>query len=191
VVAAERWTQTIDFTDSRTAGLWQYGDSAGALVVGLGAKAKPFAQFLGAEFRSAAHGNGHVLIRYGGTRDPQPPAGVNPNVRQVSNRTKEQITGSYRKGYADSYLGLRERFSIKPGHLVCNQISPQIVGMISEVLEMKDSVVTTGPVTGHLGGSDIVAGLDRLQSAGKLSMPILAGASTAYGFGTAFITPWQ
>ena len=189
VVAAERWTQTIDFTDAHTAGLWQYGDSAAALIVGSGVRGDSIAEFLGAEFRSAADRNGHVLIPYGGTRAPQPPSGVNPNLRQVSDRPREQITGAYRKGYGESYSGLKQRFPLTPARLVCNQMSPQIVGMLAEVLDMKERVVMTGPETGHLGGSDIIVGLQHLHEAGELTQPVLVGASTAYGFGTGFIVP--
>ena len=126
------------------------------MVLGSGVSGKPIAEFLGAEFRSAADRNGHVLIPYGGTRTPQAPPGVNPNRRQVSNRPKEQITGAYRQGYGESYRALKERFPVNATRLVCNQMSPQIVGMLGDVLDMKDRVVTTGPQTGHLGGSDII-----------------------------------
>ena len=40
-----------------------------------------------------------------------------------------------------------------------------------------------------MAASDIVAGLDKLHNSGELRGPILLGASTAYGFGTAFIVP--
>jgi 3-oxoacyl-[acyl-carrier-protein] synthase III len=189
VVAAERWTQTIDFNEPHTAGLWQYGDSAGALVVGIGIANKPIVDFLGAEFRGNAPGNGHVLIPYGGTRAPQPPPGVNPNVRQVSNRPREALTGAYRKGYGGSFAALKERFGVAPARFVCNQMSPQIVGMLGEVMEMKDRTLVTGQKTGHLGGSDIIVGLQTLHDAGQLAEPVVVGASTAYGFGTGFVVP--
>jgi 3-oxoacyl-[acyl-carrier-protein] synthase III len=191
VVAAERWTQTIDFNDPHTAGLWQYGDSAGALVVGIGVSKQPVAEFLGAEFRGNAPGNGHVLIPYGGTRNPQPPPGVNPNVRKVSDRPREQITGAYRKGYGGSYDTLKQRFGIKAARFVCNQMSPQIVGMLGEVMDMKERTVVTGQNTGHLGGPDIIVGLRHLQDNGQLNEPVVVGASTAYGFGTGFVVPPQ
>jgi 3-oxoacyl-[acyl-carrier-protein] synthase III len=189
IVAAERWTQTIDFNDSHTAGLWQYGDSAGALVVGVGVSKPPIAQFLGAAFRGNAPGNGHVLIPYGGTRNPQPPAGINPNVRKVSERPREQVTGAYRKGYGEAFRELKERFGVMPARFVCNQMSPQIVGMLGDVMDMKDRTLVTGDKTGHLGGSDIIVGLQHLQAAGELNEPVVIGASTAYGFGTGFIVP--
>jgi len=189
VVAAERWTQTIDFTDASTAGLWQYGDSAAAMVLGSGTDGKTLAKFLGAEFRSAADRNGHVLIPYGGTRNPQAPPGVNPNVRQLSDRPREQITGAYRMGYGESLRALKERFGITPARLVCNQMSPQIVGMLGEMMGLKDRVVITGQQTGHLGGSDIIAGIKSLLDDDALTEPVVVGASTAYGFGTGFIVP--
>jgi hypothetical protein len=68
-------------------------------------------------------------------------------------------------------------------------MSPQIVGMLGDVMEMKDRTVVTGQKTGHLGGPDIVVGLQTLQDAGHLNEPVVMGASTAYGFGTGFVVP--
>ena len=39
-------------------------------------------------------------------------------------------------------------------------MSPQIVGMLAEVLGMQGRVVITGPSTGHLGGTDIIAEIE-------------------------------
>ncbi len=188
VVAAERWTQTIDFNDSKAMGLWAYGDSAGALVVRHGPDSRSVADFLGAEFRSDADNNGHVLIQYGGTREPQAPPGVDPNTRKVSDRPKERITGAYRSGYGGAFDQLKQRFPVAPTRLLCNQMSPQIVGMLSEVLDMKERVVITGDATGHLGGTDIIAGLQAMVDQGGVTETVLVGASTAYAFGTGFLT---
>jgi 3-oxoacyl-[acyl-carrier-protein] synthase-3 len=189
VVASERWTQTLNFKDTKTLGLWQYGDSAGALLVKLGQDKSAIADYLGAEFRSAADMNGHVLIRYGGTREPQAPPGVDPNSRRVSDRPKETITGTYRKGYGEAYALLKQRFPLEPARLLVNQMSPQIVGMLAETLGMTDRVLVTGNRTGHLGGTDIIAGLQTVVDEGGVKKPLLVGASTAYGFGTGFLVP--
>jgi len=189
VVAAERWTQTINFKDPKTVGLWQYGDSAGALLMGLNRPGPAIADFLGAEFRSDADNNGHVLVAYGGTRAPQAPPGVDPFVRKVSDRPRERITGAYRRGYGDSCNVLKQRFGVEPKRMVCNQMSPQIVGMLTEVLDMKGREVITGNRTGHLGGTDIIVGLQTLVDEGGITEPVVVGASTAYGFGTGFIVP--
>ncbi len=189
VVAAERWTQTIDYADVTAATLWAYGDSAGALVIGLDAPQQGIATFLGAEFRSASANNGHVLIPYGGTRAPQAPPGVDPNRRQVSDRPKSEITASYRKGYGDAFAALRGRFALEPGRMICNQMSPQLVGLVAETTGMTGRVVCTGHETGHLGGTDIVVGLERLVGDGALDEPVLVCASAAYGFGAGFLVP--
>lgn len=189
VVASERWTQTINFKDPKTVGLWQYGDSAGALLMGLNRSGPALADFLGAEFRSDADNNGHVLVEYGGTRAPQAPPGVNPFVRKVSDRPRERITGAYRRGYGDSCNALRQRFGVEPKRMVCNQMSPQVVGMLIEVLDMKGREVITGNRTGHLGGTDIIVGLQTLVDQGGITEPVVVGASTAYGFGTGLFVP--
>jgi 3-oxoacyl-[acyl-carrier-protein] synthase III len=189
VVTAERWSQTIEYRDPTTAALWAYGDSAGAFVVGLDVVERSILRYLGAEFRSASENNGHVLIPYGGTRQPQAPPGVDPFRRHVSDRPKAEITASYRTGFGGALAALHERFGIEPTRLVCNQMSPQLVGMLTEVSGMGDRVVRTGEHTGHLGGTDIIVGLDRLVAAGEVDGPIVACASTAYGFGAGMLVP--
>jgi 3-oxoacyl-[acyl-carrier-protein] synthase-3 len=189
VVAAERWSQTIDPTDPTTVNLWAYGDSAGAMVVGVDVTEPSRMDYLGSEFRSASRNNGHILIPYGGTRIPQPPPGVNPNRRQVSNRPKQEITGSYRQGYRGAFEALRRRFKLEPDRFICNQLSPQLVGMLTVLFDMSDRVVVTGHQTGHLGGPDVIVGLDTYLSDPHPDEVVLMGASAAYGFGTGFLIP--
>jgi 3-oxoacyl-[acyl-carrier-protein] synthase III len=189
IVAAERWSQTIDHRDPTTATLWAYGDSAGALVVGLDVAQPARVRFLGAEFRSASANNGHVLVPYGGTRAPQAPPGVDPYRRQVSDRPKQELTASYRQGYGDAFAALRDRFGLEPTRMLCNQMSPQLVGMLTELVGMEGRVVATGHLTGHLGGTDIIVGLDTLVGEGTVDGPILVCASAAFGFGTGFLVP--
>ena len=176
IVAAERWSQTIDPRDPTTATLWAYGDSAGALVVGLDPSRPGIVDFLGAEFRSASANNGHVMIPYGGTREPQAPPGEDPYRRRVSDRPKQELTASYRKGYGDALAALEVRFGIEPTRMLCNQMSPQLVGMLTEVTGMDGRVVRTGDRTGHLGGTDIVVGLDTLVREAAVDGPILVCA---------------
>jgi 3-oxoacyl-[acyl-carrier-protein] synthase III len=189
VVAAERWSNTIDVRDPSTMTLWAYGDSAGALVVELGGVRRGVAQLLGAEFRSAAQNNGHVMVPYGGTREPVAPPGVDPFARRVSDRPKQEITASYRRGYGDALAALRTRFGREPVRLLCNQMSPALVGMLTELTGMDGRVVQTGDRTGHLGGTDIVVGLDTLVTSGEVDGPILVCASAAYGFGAGLLVP--
>jgi 3-oxoacyl-[acyl-carrier-protein] synthase III len=189
IVAAERWSQTIDVRDPTTATLWAYGDSAGALVVGLDVARPGAVDFLGAEFRSASGNNGHVMIPYGGTREPQAPPGVDPYARRVSDRPKQELTASYRKGYGDALAALKARFGIEPTRMLCNQMSPQLVGMLTEVTGMDGRVVRTGDRTGHLGGTDIIVGLDTLVREGAVDGPILVCASAAFGFSAGLLLP--
>jgi 3-oxoacyl-[acyl-carrier-protein] synthase-3 len=189
IVAAERWSQTIDVRDPTTATLWAYGDSAGALVVGVDATRTGVVDFLGAEFRSASGNNGHVMIPYGGTREPQAPPGVDPYTRRVSDRPKQELTASYRKGYGDALAALKARFGIEPVRMLCNQMSPQLVGMLTEVTGMDGRVVQTGDRMGHLGGTDVILGLDTLVSEIGVDGPVLVCASAAFGFATGLLVP--
>lgn len=191
VVAAERWSQTIDYTDPGTVNLWAYGDSAGALVVGSGTDRRARLEFRGAEFASAAELNGHVLIPYGGTREPTAPEGANPFARRVSDRPKDVITSTYRANYRRAFDALRERIPLEPTRMVSNQTSPAIIGMTSTSVGMAGRTIVTGHDTGHLGGSDMVVGIDTFlrDAAGEYATDevLLVGASASYGFGMGFL----
>jgi 3-oxoacyl-[acyl-carrier-protein] synthase III len=189
VIAAERWSQTIDYTDPSTVNLWAYGDSAGAIVVGLDVARAGLLHYLGAEYRSASANNGHVFVPFGGTRAPQAPPGVNPHMRRVSDRPKNEVTESYRKGYRGAFRALQDRFHLEPDRFICNQMSPQIVGMLTELFDMEGRVVVTGHETGHLGGPDVIVGLDTYLQKDHPDETVLMGASAAYGFGTGFLVP--
>jgi 3-oxoacyl-[acyl-carrier-protein] synthase III len=188
VVAAERWSESIDYADPGTVNLWGYGDSAAAIVVGCRVAQPSRIDFLGAEFRSAAGNNGHVFIPYGGTRVPVAPPGADPHARQVSDRPKEQILDSYRRGYRGAHDGLRQRFDLQATRLVCNQTSPAMVAMIETALGMEGRAVVTGHDFGHLGGPDVIVGLDRLLESDDDEDVVLMGASAAYGFGIGLLT---
>lgn len=188
VVAAERWSYTVDPTrpESRT---WAWADGAAAAVVGAGV-APGFAEFLGAEFTTHAGYNGHVLMQYGGTRYPVAPRGVDPLTRIVSGRPRDEIRETYAHGYASAYERLTRRVGMRGSRLVCNQISPRIVGMVAERLGIaQDRVVLTGHEFGHLGAADIFIGLQRLRESGQLDGPIVIGSSTAYAFGVGIVAP--
>jgi 3-oxoacyl-[acyl-carrier-protein] synthase III len=191
VVASERWSHTIDFSDPSVSGLWSYGDSAGAIVVGMDVPKKPVCEFLGAEFRTAPDFNGQVIIRYGGTRAPQAPPGVNPHKRELGERVKKDVTGAYRIGYKSAYDALTARCDVKPGRLICNQSTPNIVAMLAELFGLQGRGLSTGHRTGHLGGVDVIVGLNHLIEAGQVDEPILMGSSTSWGFGTGLLAPVQ
>jgi 3-oxoacyl-[acyl-carrier-protein] synthase-3 len=189
VVASERWSHTVDYSDASLSGLWSYGDSAAALVVGLDVPQAPLCEFLGAEFRTTPDFNGQVIIRYGGTREPQAPPGVNPHLRALGARVKKDVTAAYRRGYSDAYEALRARFGVQPEWLICNQSTPQVVLMLAELFGLQGRVTTTGDRTGHLGGVDVLVALDELTEKRPLDKPVLVGSSTSYGFGTGLLTP--
>jgi 3-oxoacyl-[acyl-carrier-protein] synthase III len=190
VVAAERWTQTVDYTDMADMPLWAYGDSAGALVLGLGTPEPAKLSFAGAEFCNASRNNGHVFIPYGGTRAPQPEPGVSPCKRKLSSRPRSEVAEGYLAGYLHSFERLKKRLELHPTHLICNQITPKMVGVIGGALGLEGGITITGHQTGHLGGPDIIVGMNAFLASGAGDQTILLGASSAYAFGTAImITP--
>ncbi|MGX1702016.1 hypothetical protein [Microbacterium sp. NPDC055357] len=188
VVAAERWSQTVDPRNPASR-MWAWADGAAAAVVGDG-RGPGFALFAGAEFTTRADYNGHVLIPHGGTRSALPPAGTDGHTRVVSDRPRGEIRDTYLNGYRRSFDRLVGRFGVRPARLVCNQISPQIVKMIADGVGIGlDGTVLTGCTLGHLGGADVLVGLDALRSTEGIVEPLALGASTAYAFGMGLILP--
>ena len=91
IVAAERWSYTVDRSIPETMSLWAHSDGAGALIVGIDVDGAPFLSYHGAEFVSAPELNGRVLVKYGGTRFPQAPDGTNANFRLLTKSDPKQV----------------------------------------------------------------------------------------------------
>ena len=179
IVAAERWSHSVDKSDPSLAGMWVWADGAAAMVLGMNADAtrsceKSLADFIGAEFTSCSDYNGHVLIPYGGTRMPAAPAGANP----------------YARGYRRAYDAISKRTGVRGERLICNQMSPQTIEMIAGTLGIAmEKVLLTGHDTGHLGAADVIVGLDRLHRTEGIKVPVILGSSTAYAFGVGLVVP--
>jgi 3-oxoacyl-[acyl-carrier-protein] synthase-3 len=196
IVAAERWAYTVDHSNPNLSGIWAQGDGAGALIVGMNSGRPAIMNFLAAEFTSYSEYNGHVLIPYGGTRNPVAPPGANPYARTLSSRPRREIRDTYLRHYKSAYEAVIRRLSdaqspgVQPRRLVCNQLSPQVVDMIAAAFGIPtDGAVATGHDTGHLGAADIIVGLARLRERDEIDAPIAIGASTAYAFGAGIAVP--
>lgn len=190
IVIGERWSHTVDLSDANTAAMWAWADGGAAMVVGLETGRAAIAEFMGAEFTSQSDSNGHVLVPYGGTREPIAPPGVDPFARRVSSRNRADVKASYERGYQQAYRALVERLGVTGERLICNQITPPTVRMIAAGLGVDmDRVVVTGNDTGHLGSSDAVLGLQHLHATQQIDGPIVVAASTAYAFGTGMLAP--
>jgi hypothetical protein len=61
--------------------------------------------------------------------------------------------------------------------------------MLAELFDLQGRGVTTGNRTGHLGGVDVLVGLNELTQTGPLDRPVLMGSSTSYAFGTGLLVP--
>jgi 3-oxoacyl-[acyl-carrier-protein] synthase III len=187
IVAAEKWSQSID-RKGGISGLWANGDGAGAAVVGLRVPGTPIARYRGAVFSSHAEFNGLVLVKYGGTRYPVAPPGVDPFTRQVRQVAPSELWASYRAGYERAFRGLAARFEREPRRLVCNQIAPRFVTTIGELAGVSaDRICRTGPEYGHVGSADLLLGLMQLSNASAIDGPIALAGSTPYAFGAALV----
>ena len=99
IVAAERWTYTIDYTSIENMGLWGHSDGAAATIVSHQTSHDSKASFCGAEFVAQSDLNGTVLIEYGGTRHPVAPAGVKPFERKLMGLSRNDLRQRYSDGY--------------------------------------------------------------------------------------------
>ncbi|HTR95977.1 MAG TPA: hypothetical protein VMI73_29945 [Trebonia sp.] len=190
IVTAERWAYTVDRSAPGTMTLWAHSDGAGALVVGLGTGDLALAVYQGAEFVSAPEMNGRVLIKYGGTRFPAAPPGVGAATRTLSSSPRQEVRDRYRDCYEAALSALTKRFGVVPSRLICNQITPGTVRMLTRLTGLPPSaVVVSGHDVGHIGPADIIVGFDRLRRAGQVDGPVAVASSTPYSFGFGLITP--
>jgi 3-oxoacyl-[acyl-carrier-protein] synthase III len=183
IAAGERWAHTIARDDPRQSRVWSHSDGAGAVIATTeptpGAPA-----FLGACFHTRADLNDHVLVEYGGTRNPVPPPGQSPHARRLSTRTAKEILAIYRAGYQAAFTMLCDRFACRPTRLVCNQVSPKVVEMLREICDLPaEAVITTGPELGHQGAADVLVALERLPRGTGEHVAIASSAPYAFGFG--------
>ncbi len=190
IVTAERWAYTVDRSLTTTMALWAHSDGAGALVVGLGTGDRALAAYQGAEFVSAPELNGRVLIKYGGTRFPLAPPDVGANNRLVSPNPLREVREKYLECYGAALTALSKRFGVVPARLICNQIAPGIVRMLTQLTGLPhSSVVISGHDLGHIASADVIVGLDRLRRAGQIDGPVAVASGTPHSFGFGLITP--
>ncbi len=190
IVAAERWTYTVDYTSPDSQGLWGHSDGAGAVIVSHQTSHASKATFCGAEFIAQNDLNGTVLINYGGTRNPIAPPGVAPFERKLMDLDRKNLRQQYSDGYANSFEALKARFDSHPQRVVINQTSKLFLQMIASVIDVPiENFILTGDETGHVGSVDILIGLDRLLQSGPIPEPYLVSGSTPYAFGCGLLVP--
>ncbi|MCB1686578.1 MAG: hypothetical protein KDI31_18910 [Pseudomonadales bacterium] len=190
VVAAERWSYTVDHASQASFGLWAHADGAAAAVLGMHSAHAARGAYLGAEFVSQADLNGSVLIKYGGTRHPVAPPGVNPAEREILDLPGIDRRERYAMGYSASLQALQRRFDVRPDKVICNQTTMLFLPLIASVIGIPiENFLITGHETGHVGSADLLIGLDRLINSGGLTEPVLMAGSTPYAFGSGLLMP--
>ena len=190
VVAAERWTYTIDYTSPDSQGLWGHSDGAGAVIVSNQTPHYSLGTFCGAEFMAQNDLNGTVLVNYGGTRNPIAPVGVVPYERKLMDLDRKNLRQQYSEGYSNSFKALKARFDCDPQRVVVNQTSKAFMRLIASVIDIPvENFLLTGDETGHVGSVDILIGLDRLLQSGPVAEPHLIAGSTPYAFGAGLLNP--
>jgi 3-oxoacyl-[acyl-carrier-protein] synthase III len=184
VVAAERWSYTVDRSRNDLQGLWGHSDGAAAAVVAVGLPSRTRLAFVGAEFVTNCKANGYVLVKYGGTRYPIAPPGEAPYERRIDRCATAGLRDSYVEGYRRAFEALRRRFDYSPVHLVSNQPSRSITARLPELAGVSPTdAVQSGPQHGHLGAADVLLGLHLLLHTRDVSGPVVVAGSTPYAFG--------
>lgn len=190
IVAAERWTYTIDYTSIENLGLWGHSDGAAATLVSLDTEHESKGTFCGAEFVNQSDLNGTVLVEYGGTRFPIAPEGETPYGRKLMGLSRHDLRQRYSDGYSGSFQALKARFDCNPQRVIINQTANMFLHLISQVIEIPhEQFLVTGHETGHVGSADILIGLDRLIHDGGINEPHLVAGSTPYAFGSGLLIP--
>jgi len=190
IVAAERWTYTIDYTSIENMGLWGHSDGAAATIVSQDTSHESKGTFCGAEFVAQPDLNGTVLIEYGGTRNPLAPAGVKPFERKLVGLSRNDLRQRYSDGYSNSLQALKTRFDCNPERVILNQTANLFLQLIASVIEIPiENFVLTGHETGHVGSADILIGLDRILHTDGVTEPYLVAGSTPYAFGSGLMVP--
>jgi len=190
IVAAERWTYTIDYTSIENLGLWGHSDGAAATLVSLDTEHESKGTFCGAEFVNQSDLNGTVLVEYGGTRFPIAPEGETPYGRKLMGLSRHDLRQRYSDGYSGSFQALKARFDCNPQRVIINQTANLFLHLISQVVDIPhEQFLVTGHETGHVGSADILIGLDRLIHDGGINEPHLVAGSTPYAFGSGLLVP--
>lgn len=188
IVAAERWTYTIDYTSIENLGLWGHSDGAAAAIVSRDTTHESKGSFCGAEFVAQPDLNGTVLVEYGGTRFPIAPEGETPYGRKLMGLSRNDLRQRYSDGYSGSFQALKERFDCNPERVIINQTANLFLHLIASVVEIPiENFLVTGHDTGHVGSADILIGLDRLIHDEGVNEPYLVAGSTPYAFGSGLL----
>jgi 3-oxoacyl-[acyl-carrier-protein] synthase-3 len=185
VVCAERWAASIARDEGSQKRLWGHSDGAAAAIVSSTPSGMAL-EIASVSLLTVPSYVDHVLVKYGGTRHPVAPPLEDPQRRILSSRPYEQLREHYRASYQDVAARATGEAGVRPGTLVCNQISPGVVDLIVDALGYRpEQVIRTGMESGHIGPADVLVGIARAVEQGCPT--ILAAASSPYSFGAAVL----
>ena len=182
IVAAERWTQTLNPSGGFPITWLAHADGASACVVGPGASFR-----LGpAAFELAPEFNDYVLIPAGGSKEPITAQAVaeGRQYRMLFDSGPTPLLDSYVRGYTNAITTALAHVDARAGDiqlLVMNQVQPVRAAQIRASLGLADDrTIQTYRTLGHLGTADVFLGLDVAARQGRLrsGVTVLAASST-------------
>ncbi|HEY4055515.1 MAG TPA: hypothetical protein VGM39_02865 [Kofleriaceae bacterium] len=184
IIDAERWNEAIDRTDPASQRMWAYGDGAGAVVVASDASNRTgFARYIASAFAGRASNNAFLRPEYGGTRRPYAEHAEQQLRLTLDGTLAVDVFSTYTELYeaALADLAAHAEFS-PPQHVVCTQLSPAwVTRMISRFHTPRPrSVVVTGNGAGHVGGVDLLLGLDSLVRRGDAQGHVLLAGTAPF-----------
>lgn len=183
VVTAERWAYTVDRGAAENVAIWAHADGAAAVVCSSeGGRLR----LLDTEYEARPEMNGTVFIKYGGTRYPTPPPSESPHTRQLRSERLGDLFAKYTESLERVVRTVVRRSGAADFGLVCNQISPMVVRELERrVLDGRGAIPRTGDNFGHVGGADLVLGIEALESAGALAGDLVVASSSPYSYAAA------
>lgn len=184
VIDAERSTGAIDRVDPTSARLWGHGDGAAALIASdEPSRSGASLEYVGAAFASHATYNDLLMPPHGGTRSPRAERGEQQLVLRLDATPAADVFGIHSRLYERAWEELRARTGVSAiDHVICSQLSPAWVERTVARFHRPrpKSVVNTGRIAGHVGGADLILGLDAVLRSGPGTCSVLAAGTAPF-----------
>ncbi|MEQ9499136.1 MAG: 3-oxoacyl-[acyl-carrier-protein] synthase III C-terminal domain-containing protein [Deltaproteobacteria bacterium] len=190
IVAAERWTPSIDYERTRPAQALGHADGGAAAVVraGGGIEIGP------ASFITYPHLNDYFFIPAGGTKNPPSEETLREGMHCRQCTDREQFVEVFKPVYITSYersiRNVCESAGIeRPDFLLTNQTAPKVIAAVRETIGLgPEQTFGTLDRYGHLGAADPFVVLREAVAAGRdVGEHVVMATSAIHTFGALYL----